>query len=127
MQAEAKAQMVLVTETNKRKSGDQSNIKSATLNPCSFAFVEDDKVVSHPAEQDANCDILMTPKLVENGNSAGTDRSVIHNGGTSKMPLNSIEQAIILAQCLVIRNTNPDDEWQGRCQNPLINVDARTL
>lgn len=77
-------------------------------------------MVSHSVEQHANCDILMTPKLVENGKSAGTDQST--NGNAPKMPLNGIEQAIILAQGLLLKNMNVDDELQGICLTLIVNA-----
>lgn len=124
-QEEARAQMVLVAETDEHKSGDPNNIESATVNRCSFAFAAE-KMVSHSVEQHANCDILMTPKLVENGKSAGTDQST--NGNAPKMPLNGIEQAIILAQGLLLKNMNVDDELQGWQMAPYIEaIDAQQL
>lgn len=113
--------MVLVAETDEHKSGDPNNMESATLNRCSFAFAAE-KMVSHSVEQHANCDILMTPKLVENGKSARTDQSTIHNGNAPMMPLHGIEQAIILAQGLLLKNMNVDDELQGICLTPIVNA-----
>lgn len=60
-------------------------------------------------------DILMTPKLLNNGNVSGTEADGIQNGGSSVSNLRAIQQAIILAKCLLIEKSSRSDEMQREC------------
>lgn len=123
-QADARAQLVLCADTKKQKGGAMNN---SPLRECSNTFVAD-KMVMHSHEEHDNCDILRTPRLVENGNETGINQSIIHNGVTTKMILNAIQQAVILAECLVIKKNNPDDNIRGWQMAPFIEaVDAQQL
>ncbi|XP_077247270.1 uncharacterized protein LOC143887041 [Tasmannia lanceolata] len=125
-QAVAKAQMVLVANSNEQKNISKTiSSSNPTLRGCN-STVGEDKMVSHSLEQYNDCEILMTPKLVENGKDAGVDPIVIHNGGDAKMSLDAIQQAVILAQCLFIKKSGPDDELQRWEMAPFIEaIDAQ--
>ena len=62
-------------------------------------------------------DILITPKLLENGNGHGT-REGIQVGGTAA-PLSAIHQAVILAKCLLIEKSTRHDDMQSKSLNSL--------
>ncbi|XP_058084717.1 uncharacterized protein LOC131232476 isoform X2 [Magnolia sinica] len=127
-QVEAKAQMVLVTNATEQKSGNQNDVmESHALRRCSSPL-EADKMVTHSDDQHENCDILMTPRLVETEKDAGSDASAIQNGGSAKATLDANQQAVILAQCLFIKKSNPDDELQGWQMAPFIEaIDGQQL
>ncbi|KAL6008067.1 hypothetical protein ACLOJK_033573 [Asimina triloba] len=118
-QAEAKAQMVLVTNAAKEKSSKKCVDGSPALQGCSTSFGTD-KTVTLSAKEHENCDILMTPKLVEIEKDAGMDANAVQNGGSANMTLDAIQQAVILAQCLFIKKNNPDDELRGWQMAPFI-------
>lgn len=54
-------------------------------------------------------DIYMTPKLVENGNDFG--KNECGHGATT---LTAVQQAVVLAQCLLIEKGTPHGEMQGK-------------
>ena len=60
-------------------------------------------------------DILMAPKLLNNDNESGTKADGIHNGGSTIPNLRPIQQAIILAKCLLIEKSSRSDEMQREC------------
>ncbi|OMO85139.1 Proton-dependent oligopeptide transporter family [Corchorus capsularis] len=84
-QVEPKAQRVLLVKKCSNSSGGTCTSSGPGLESCSSRISEDS-------------DIFITPKLLENGSGA---------------PLTAVEQAVILAQCLLIGKTAPQDEMQG--------------
>ena len=54
----------------------------------------------------------MTPKLLAD-NDEGSRLQDIQNGGPTTAPLRGIQQAVILAQCLLIEKSTPHGEMQG--------------
>lgn len=60
-------------------------------------------------------DILMMPKLLNNGNISGTEADGIQNGGSTVSNLRAIQQATILAKCLLIEKSSRSDEMQSEC------------
>lgn len=57
-------------------------------------------------------DILMTPKLVENGTYDNPNGNITHIN--KDINLTSIQQAVILAQCLHLQRRCRDDELSGK-------------
>lgn len=57
-------------------------------------------------------DILMTPKLVENGTYDNPNGNITHIN--KDINLTSIQQAVILAQCLHLQRRSRDDELSGK-------------
>ena len=66
----------------------------------------------HQPETFEASDILMTPKLLAD-NDEGSRLQDIQNGGPATAPLRGIQQAVILAQCLLIEKSTPHGEMQG--------------
>ncbi|KAG2668551.1 hypothetical protein I3760_15G165800 [Carya illinoinensis] len=117
-QVEPKAQMVLVANTSSsnfdgrrpsESSGLQENVSSNT----------EDNSCQHQHETCDVSDILMTPKLLVN-NSEGTRLQGIQNGVPAAAPLIGIQQAVILAQCLLIEKSTRHDEMQRWDMAPYI-------
>ncbi|XVE98988.1 hypothetical protein REPUB_Repub03eG0157200 [Reevesia pubescens] len=102
-QVESKAQMILVANTSS---------KSASGDICTS--IASDIQLSGPNFSEAS-DIFMTPKLVENGNDFGKNEC-----GGSAANLTAVQQAVILAQCLLIEKSSPHDEMQGWDMAPYI-------
>ncbi|GMI88685.1 hypothetical protein like AT5G17270 [Hibiscus trionum] len=102
-QVEPKAQMILVANTSS-KSG--SNDINTSLDP--------DIQLNGQNVSEAS-DIFMTPKLVENGNDFGKNEC----GGVSST-LTAVQQAVVLAQCLLIEKGSPHGEMQGWDMAPYI-------
>ena len=63
--------------------------------------------LSGPKVSEAS-DIFMTPMLVENGNDFGKNEC-----GAAAATLTAVQQAVVLAQCLLIEKGSPHDEMQG--------------
>ncbi|KAG6541077.1 hypothetical protein Mapa_017567 [Marchantia paleacea] len=99
-QEEAKAQMVLVTKTVPAED-------DAWLD-----FLDGVEVKHQEAESNVEkCEIHLLPKLVEYKDSTQSEN--LH--GVDKKGLNSIEQAVVLAWCVDVKKSNPEDElrsWQ---------------
>lgn len=64
--------------------------------------------LSGPSIREAS-DIFMTPKLVEDGNDFGSNAC-----GGACATLTAVQQAVVLAQCLLIEKSSPYDEMQGK-------------
>ncbi|XP_022735386.1 tetratricopeptide repeat protein 27 homolog [Durio zibethinus] len=102
-QVEPKAQMVLVANTS---------LKSVSGDICSS--IAPGIQLSGPNISEAS-DIFMTPKLVENGNDFGKNEC-----GGSAATLTAVQQAVVLAQCLLIEKGGRQDEMQGWDMAPYI-------
>ncbi|PON38477.1 N-terminal acetyltransferase A, auxiliary subunit [Trema orientale] len=108
-QVEPKAQMVLVANGSSWNSSE--NCESDSGGP-------QKKETSSNDENYEASDILITPKLLENGNGHGT-REGIQVGGTAA-PLSAIHQAVILAKCLLIEKSTRHDDMQKWDMAPYI-------
>lgn len=97
IQADAKAQMVLL----------------ATSNSTAGAELDAWRKTSSVDTQSKNngSEILLAPKLVEEGDVVlKTEES---SEGSLKV-LSTIEQAVVLAKCLDVQRSNPDDELRSK-------------
>ncbi|MCO5602762.1 hypothetical protein L7F22_056900 [Adiantum nelumboides] len=111
-QIDPKAQMVLVTSTLSNQRGHSSK----ELGLPTHGLTKDDG--TNPESRGIEEDILMLPKLV----SSDTD--------ACKQPskLSSLQQAVVLAQCLDVKKSNPDDELRGWQMAPFIEaVDSQEV
>ncbi|XP_010252162.1 PREDICTED: tetratricopeptide repeat protein 27 homolog [Nelumbo nucifera] len=118
-QVEAKAQMVLLANTSMPKSTDTyPQISPESLG----ASVSDEtKASSHSHDTHEASDILMVPKLLEN-----EDLKADANGRAAAIPLEAIQQAVILARCLLIEKSARHDEMQAWEMAPFIEaIDAQ--
>ncbi|MBA0849280.1 hypothetical protein Goshw_013880 [Gossypium schwendimanii] len=102
-QVEPKAQMILVANTSSKSVSSDINTSIAP-----------DTQLTGPNVSEAS-DIYMTPKLVENGNSFGKNEC----GGVVST-LTTAQQAVVLAQCLLIEKSSPHGEMQGWDMAPYI-------
>ncbi|KAG8645460.1 hypothetical protein MANES_10G067101v8 [Manihot esculenta] len=109
-QAEPKAQRVLLVNRSSSNSG-------ATVTGCDSTVNEE----TLQLPQHESSDILITPKLVENGDESGFSTQCNKKsslGGAS--PLTAVQQAVILAQCLLIEKSTRQDELQRWDMAPFI-------
>ncbi|KAF6137117.1 hypothetical protein GIB67_030881 [Kingdonia uniflora] len=104
---EAKPQMVLIAKTNALRIGDTRPSVIPELQANVFSTNEA-KLGSQSCETVEDSDILRAPKiLLENGKDVGIgERSEDSSVACSTM-LEAIQQAVILAQCLVIEKSTP--------------------
>ncbi|KAG8502942.1 hypothetical protein CXB51_000730 [Gossypium anomalum] len=102
-QVEPKAQMILVANTSSKSVSGDINTSIAP-----------DTQLTGPNVSEAS-DIYMTPKLVENGNGFGKNEC-----GRVVSTLTTAQQAVVLAQCLLIEKSSPHGEMQGWDMAPYI-------
>ena len=102
--------MVLVANTSSSNSGDKRSLESSGL--AHNSNIGEDNSHLHQHEISEVSDILMAPKLVVNNNEGARSKG-IQNVGPSVAPLRGIQQAAILAQCLLIEKSSRNDEMQS--------------
>ncbi|XP_022134957.1 tetratricopeptide repeat protein 27 homolog [Momordica charantia] len=110
-QVEPKAQLVLVANTDSSDSDHGNQTHGYTM--------DKDNMLSQNKTLE-NSDILMTPKLLNNDNVAGTGADGTQNGGSTVSNLRAIQQATILAKCLLIEKSSRSDEMQRWDMAPYI-------
>lgn len=93
IQADAKAQMVLRATSN--------TTVGAELDAWRNTSAVDTQT------QNSNSEILLAPKLVEE------EKTEEIKEGSAKV-LSTIEQAVVLAKCLDVQRSNPDDELRSK-------------
>ncbi|XP_061998164.1 uncharacterized protein LOC133715625 isoform X2 [Rosa rugosa] len=109
-QVEPKAQMVLLANTTSSKSG--ALCSSESPGPHRYDSIGRNDISKHPSESHEASDILLTPRLVENESGSGVISDGIQVGGTAADPLSAIQQAVILAKCLLIEKSTRHDDMQ---------------
>ncbi|GKV20826.1 hypothetical protein SLEP1_g30887 [Rubroshorea leprosula] len=102
-QVEPKAQMVLVANLS-ISDGGHTYISAGA------------RVQSHGSNISQESDIFLTPKLLESENNAGNN---VQNDGANA-PLTAVQQAVALAQCLLIEKSARHDEMQRWDMAPYI-------
>ncbi|XP_023002638.1 tetratricopeptide repeat protein 27 homolog [Cucurbita maxima] len=110
-QVEPKAQLVLVANTD--------SLDSDLKNQTHCSSMDKDNLPSETKASETS-DILMAPKLVNNGNVSGTETDGIQSGGSAVSNLKTIQQATILAKCLLIEKSSRSDEMQRWDMAPYI-------
>uniref|UniRef100_A0A7N0TWB7 Tetratricopeptide repeat protein 27 homolog n=1 Tax=Kalanchoe fedtschenkoi TaxID=63787 RepID=A0A7N0TWB7_KALFE len=111
-QEEAKAQLVLVTNSNSALIDSQGLSQDS-----SDQLVQSnghDTLQVHQSKMLEVSDVLMTPKLVACGNSK------VKGGQNGSKSLKPIQQAVVLAQCLLIEKSTRNDEMQRWDMAPYI-------
>jgi hypothetical protein len=105
--------MVLVANTSSSNSGDKRSLESSGLQAHNSIIGENNSHL-HQHEISEVSDILMAPKLVVNNNEGARSKGIQNqNVGPSVAPLRGIQQAAILAQCLLIEKSSRNDEMQS--------------
>ncbi|KAK3124909.1 hypothetical protein QOZ80_7BG0595960 [Eleusine coracana subsp. coracana] len=114
-QVDAKSQMVLVAMTSKSAT-DDGQITELTEAQNDVASLKSARS-SVPVESDEFCDILRTPKLMQDGTGSESENTSDHS---VKMSLSAIQQAAVLAQCLHVSRRSRSDEMSGWEMAPYI-------
>ncbi|KAK3126950.1 hypothetical protein QOZ80_7AG0565730 [Eleusine coracana subsp. coracana] len=114
-QVDAKSQMVLVATTSKSAT-DDGQITELTEAQNDVASLKSARS-SVPVESDEFCDILRTPKRVQDGIGSERENTSDHS---VKMSLSAIQQAAVLAQCLHVSRRSRSDEMSGWEMAPYI-------
>ncbi|KAK2445164.1 Protein prenylyltransferase superfamily protein [Trifolium repens] len=114
-QVEPKAQMVLCTGSS--NSGDSRPL-SGTGMQTHDGSNGGNNLRQHQASEES--DILVIPKLVENTDDSKTRSQDMENGASVTSNLTSIQQAVILAYCLLIEKSSRHDELQRWDMAPYI-------
>ena len=109
---EPKAQLVLVANTSTSNSRDTCLSTIPEL-PANASKIGENISCVHQNGKDEVSDVLMMPRLLQNDNP-GIGAQCIQNGGTTAVPLNAIQQGVILAQCLLIEKRTRHDEMQSK-------------
>ncbi|XP_065622455.1 uncharacterized protein LOC112036046 isoform X1 [Quercus suber] len=122
-QVQPKAQSVLVTNTSSSNYVSNCPLESSGIQAHKSSVGEDNLHLNQPETSD----ILMTPKLLVD-NDEGSRLQGIQNGGPATAPLRGIQQAVILARCLLIEKSIPHGEMQGWDMAPYIEaIDSQQL
>uniref|UniRef100_A0A2N9IB82 Uncharacterized protein n=1 Tax=Fagus sylvatica TaxID=28930 RepID=A0A2N9IB82_FAGSY len=109
-QVQPKAQGILVANTSSSNCGNNCPLESSSIQTHNSTIGKDNLDLHQPETFEAS-DILMTPKLLAD-NDEGSRLQDIQNGGPATAPLRGIQQAVILAQCLLIEKSTPHGEMQ---------------
>ncbi|KAL8139663.1 hypothetical protein V2J09_005684 [Rumex salicifolius] len=116
-QVEPKALMVLRANGNPLSSGiASSNLQSSSEE----ASTAEEGSEQNGSERSEISDILMTPRLVDNGETDMTDAGDTLNCTVEDMGLHAIKQLVVLAQCLLIEKSARQDEIQRWKMAPYI-------
>lgn len=106
-QVDAKAQMILISETDHQNQGNGSPIDSSQAQ-------DNDHASDNNGDPNTNghldcSDILRRPRLVENDKD-GQVSNVSRN-----VALTAMQQAVVLAQCLHLKRRSREDELSSQC------------
>ncbi|XP_068650102.1 uncharacterized protein [Aristolochia californica] len=107
-QVDPKAQLVLVAEQDENSSYEAGMSGSSNCSKEKMA-----------SELEETTDILMTPRLIEDGKDEANTNVVI-DGGAAKVVLDAVQQAVVLSQCLIYRKSGRDEEYQRYQMAPFI-------
>ncbi|KAJ4828794.1 hypothetical protein Tsubulata_010806 [Turnera subulata] len=119
-QTEPKAQRVLVVETSS-PCADVTNTSVTPGPQIENSAVAEGNMQLQEHKTPEVSDILMTTVLVQNGDKGGIKAQTSQNGGRSAdLPLKAIQQAVILANCLLIEISSRQDELQRWDMAPYI-------
>ncbi|GAU16836.1 hypothetical protein TSUD_367830 [Trifolium subterraneum] len=116
-QVEPKAQMVLVTCTGSSNSGDNRPLTRTGIQTHDGSN-GGNNLGQHQASEGS--DILVIPKLVENTDDSKTRSQDMENGASVTSNLTSLQQAVILANCLLIEKSSRHVELQRWDMAPYI-------
>lgn len=105
---EPKAQLVLVANTSSPGIDPGNQTHGSTID-------KDNLPSQTKTFETSESDILMMPKLLNNGKVSGTEADGIGDSGSTVSILKEIQQATILAKCLLIEKSSRSDEMQSEC------------
>ncbi|KAK4760808.1 hypothetical protein SAY87_005701 [Trapa incisa] len=111
-QVEAKAQMVLITDASALDNNESLSV-SPKIRSNGSSTAENYTQSLHEAS-----DILMTPKLLDNNQNSSITFLGLKDGGYTS--LRAIQQAVVLAKCLLIEKSSRQDEMQRWDMAPYI-------
>ncbi|XP_057872114.2 uncharacterized protein LOC131078433 [Cryptomeria japonica] len=119
-QTEAKAQMVLVAaplnEESERRS-DKVQMDNSLVHNKIKIF---EGHTEHSSNDYEDSDILLAPRLIEAVEDGGVSTSVENVSQSNSKIFDTIKQAVILAECLDIKKSTPDDDLQDWQMAPYI-------
>ncbi|KAK7350764.1 hypothetical protein VNO77_09697 [Canavalia gladiata] len=122
-QAEPKAQMVLVTNTSSSNNAD-----NCPLIGTGIQTRDSNNGDLHQSETSEASDVLRIPKLLENVDDSNTRSQGMENGAHVTPSLTAMQQAVILAHCLLIEKSSRHDELQRWDMAPYIEaIDSQRL
>lgn len=98
-QVDAKAQMVLLANSNSAANSELEGLRKTSRDEIK--------------EKGDQGEIMLAPKLLEGQGAEDLLGAKQASGGLKVF--SSIEQAVILAKCLDVKRSNPDDELRGIC------------
>ncbi|OWM66522.1 hypothetical protein CDL15_Pgr013739 [Punica granatum] len=114
-QVEAKAQRVLNTNGSLSDNIDESISMNPKITSNGSSIAENNIQPLHEAS-----DILMTPKLLDKNENAKSIPHDVNDGRTRPRSLESIQQAVVLAKCLLIEKSSRQDDLQRWDMAPYI-------
>ncbi|KAH6834852.1 Protein prenylyltransferase superfamily protein [Perilla frutescens var. hirtella] len=118
-QVEPKAQLRLVTGTNGGDNCLSVSTESSNTN---------NSPLSQSSETYEDSDILVTPRFVVDERNIGSVEQDAKQHSVAATPLSAIQQALILAQCLLIEKSTRNDELQNWEMAPYIEaIDSQNL
>ncbi|KAK1304611.1 hypothetical protein QJS10_CPB11g01889 [Acorus calamus] len=124
-QVDAKAQMVLVNNQDQQKNSSGSLVRCSELEKDDFVTQGADKASDSRVGVE-DCDILMAPKLLIADGTAGNSEHALQDGSFSSLSLGSVQQAVVLVQCLYIKKSKRDEELSRWEMAPYIEaIDAQ--
>ncbi|WCJ25128.1 Protein prenylyltransferase superfamily protein [Euphorbia peplus] len=116
-QAEPKVQRVLLV--NRTSSNSGANITCSSVTP---GIQNHDSTIiqgTSVSQQQESSEILITPKMLEDEIGAESNQN-LNNSPGGATPLTAMQQAVILAQCLLIEKSSRHDELQRWDMAPFI-------
>ncbi|XP_061376118.1 uncharacterized protein LOC133318158 [Gastrolobium bilobum] len=126
-QVEPKAQMVLVTNTSSLNNVDNCPLMGTGIQTRDSSTGEDNLHL-HQHDTSETSGVLLIPKLLENDDDSKTRPEGMENGSHATTSLTAMQQAVILAYCLLIEKSSRHDELQRWDMAPYIEaIDSQHL
>lgn len=110
---EPKAQRVLVTNRSASNDADNCSLKSTGIQTDDSSTGEANL---HLNEHDNHgvSDVLIVPKLVTNDDKSESRSEELQNGANGTVHLTVMQQAVVLAHCILIEKSSRHDELQSK-------------
>lgn len=99
--------MVLVTHSSGESDQNGSTTKEFDSHVSKSGILENMEV-TNSIEQSNDCDILLAPRLLDDGENFNV------NGGKAKVLLDGVQQVVVLAHCLLLKEGARDDDLQSK-------------
>lgn len=104
--------MVLIAKRGTLNTGETC-LSTRSVLPKNASIADENYSHAHQNGKDEASDILRVPRLLQNENP-GIVAQDIQNGGIASVPLNAVQQGVVLAQCLLIERSLRHDEMQSK-------------